>query len=67
MGIFPNSLDLLPAYGPEGGRQQLQDCPDNIGAIWLGHVDSPVGAKLEKKQSHHEGGSVPEGLGLTWI
>lgn len=38
---------------------------DDIGAIWLGQVDVPVGAKLEKRQSQREGSRVAEGLGQT--
>lgn len=65
--VLQLSLYLLQVLGPKGGGQQLLDCLDNIRAIQLGHVDIPVGAKLEKRQSQHEGGSVAEGLGLTWV
>lgn len=54
-------MDLLQVLGPKRFRQQFPDCPDNIRAVQLGHVDSPVGAKLEKRQSQREGGSVAEG------
>lgn len=46
VGVLHPSLDLLQGLGPKGGRQQLLDCLDNIGAIQLGHVHSKVGAKL---------------------
>lgn len=58
------SLDLLQVLGPKGDRQQLLDRPDDVRAVRLGHVDSPVGAELEKRQSQHEGGSVAEGWDL---
>lgn len=50
VGVLHPSLGLLQVLGPKGDRQQLLDCLDNIGAIQLGHVHRPVGAKLEKRQ-----------------
>ena len=61
VGVPHPSLDLLQVLGPKGGRQQLLDCPDNVRAIRLGHVDSPVSAKLEERQSQCEGSSVAKG------
>lgn len=61
VGILRLSLRLLQVLGPKGGRQQLLDCTDVIGTIRLGHVDVPVGAELERRQSQREGGRVAEG------
>lgn len=57
------SVNLLQVFRPKGGRQQLLHRPDYEGAIWLGHVHGPVGAKLEKREKLCEGGRGTEGDG----
>ena len=60
-GALHPSLGFLQVLGPKRVGHQLLDRPHNIRADQLGHVDSPVGAKLEKRQSQREGDSVAEG------
>lgn len=67
-------MNLLQVFRPKRGREQLLDRPHYECAIGLGHVHSPVGAKLEKRAKLCEGGSGTEqgrggstGLNLTTI